>query len=111
MGITSICTMIDVVILMIHGTPYFEIFLWLLRWGRFPCGLWFEITPCNDSQGFASPTEVDSRYKQGKDTMTSSLIVSLLHNNYLSIGDLVLPHYMEVFSGFLGFSLHHPMEL
>ncbi|CAL1383209.1 unnamed protein product [Linum trigynum] len=100
MGITTICTMIDVAILMIHGTPYLEIFLWLSRRGRFPCGVWFEITPCSsDSQGFSSPNEVDSRSKQGEDMRTSSLIVSVLHSNYLSIGDLVLPHYREVFSG------------
>ncbi|CAN0886315.1 Bet1-like SNARE 1-1 [Linum grandiflorum] len=102
-AITMVCTMIDVTISMIHGTPYFEIFLWLSRRSRFPSGIWFEISSCSsDGQGSAYLREVRLP-KEGKETKTTDTIVSVLHSNYLSIGDLVLPRYREVFSGVSGF--------
>ncbi|CAN0880028.1 Phosphatidylinositol N-acetylglucosaminyltransferase subunit Q [Linum grandiflorum] len=107
-AITMVCTMIDVIISMIHGTPYFEIFLWLSRRSRFPSGIWFEILSCSsDSQESAYLREVplpkNPQPKEDKETKTTNIIVSVLHSNYLSIGDIVLPHYREVFSGVSGF--------
>ncbi|CAN1291939.1 N-acetylglucosaminyl-phosphatidylinositol biosynthetic protein gpi1 [Linum perenne] len=107
-AITMVCTMIDVIISTIHGTPYFKIFLWLSRPRRFPSGIWFEIVSCSsDCQGSAYLREVgllkNPQPKEDKETKTKNIIVSVLHSNYLSIGDLVLPHYKEVFSGVSGF--------
>ncbi|CAN1844977.1 Phosphatidylinositol N-acetylglucosaminyltransferase subunit Q [Linum perenne] len=107
-AITMVCTMIDVIISTIHGTPYFKIFLWLSRPRRFPSGIWFEIVSCSsDCQGSAYLREAgllkNPQPKEDKETKTKNIIVSVLHSNYLSIGDLVLPHYKEVFSGVSGF--------
>ncbi|CAN1136910.1 N-acetylglucosaminyl-phosphatidylinositol biosynthetic protein gpi1 [Linum perenne] len=90
-AITMVCTMIDVIILTIHGTPYFEIFLWLSRPRRFPSGIWFEIVSCSrDCQGSAYLSEAgllkNPQPKEDKKTKTKNIIVSVLHDNYLSIG-------------------------
>ncbi|KAH8506648.1 hypothetical protein H0E87_013445 [Populus deltoides] len=99
------CILIEVTISMIHCTPYIKIFLWLMRRRRFPSGIWFEIASCqNDSLEFARHDKVCSSSKKsyrnndrGKDR--SSIMVSFLHSNFLSIGQVVLPHYRKVFSG------------
>ncbi|CAN1291934.1 N-acetylglucosaminyl-phosphatidylinositol biosynthetic protein gpi1 [Linum perenne] len=90
-AITMVCTMIDVIISTIHGTPYFKIFLWLSRPRRFPSGIWFEIVSCSsDCQGSAYLREVgllkNPQPKEDKETKTKNIIVSVLHSNYLSIG-------------------------
>ncbi|CAN1844978.1 Phosphatidylinositol N-acetylglucosaminyltransferase subunit Q [Linum perenne] len=80
----------------------------LFRPRRFPSGIWFEIVSCSsDCQGSAYLREAgllkNPQPKEDKETKTKNIIVSVLHSNYLSIGDLVLPHYKEVFSGVSGF--------
>ncbi|KHN14932.1 Phosphatidylinositol N-acetylglucosaminyltransferase subunit Q [Glycine soja] len=92
--INLVCPLIEVTtISVIHVTPYTKIFLWLVRPGRFPSGIWLEIIGCQ-SNSTASPsadfTDEITSYKESlhlKDfnREKSSSLVSALHSNYLSI--------------------------
>ncbi|KAL2952606.1 hypothetical protein AAZX31_19G120700 [Glycine max] len=109
--INLVCPLIEVTtISVIHVTPYTKIFLWLVRPGRFPSGIWLEIIGCQ-SNSTASPsadfTDEITSYKESlhlKDfnREKSSSLVSALHSNYLSIGKMISPHYKHVFWEFLG---------
>ncbi|XP_012067075.1 uncharacterized protein LOC105630013 isoform X2 [Jatropha curcas] len=106
---TFICVLIEVTISMIHGTPYAKIFLWLVSRRRFPSGIWFEIQSFRSGSSesvFLGEVCSSSKYsEQEKDTCMkrSSLLVSFLHSNFLSLGQVVLPHYKKIFSGISGF--------
>uniref|UniRef100_A0A0R0EXV7 Uncharacterized protein n=1 Tax=Glycine max TaxID=3847 RepID=A0A0R0EXV7_SOYBN len=96
--INLVCPLIEVTtISVIHVTPYTKIFLWLVRPGRFPSGIWLEIIGCQ-SNSTASPsadfTDEITSYKESlhlKDfnREKSSSLVSALHSNYLSIGSSI----------------------
>ncbi|XP_015581438.1 phosphatidylinositol N-acetylglucosaminyltransferase subunit GPI1 isoform X1 [Ricinus communis] len=105
-GITFICVLIEVTISVIHGTPYIKILLWLVRRRRFPSGIWFEIVSCHSgSLEFVyciSPPSDDSQKREGS-KKRSSTVVSTLHSNFLSIGQVVSPHYKKIFSGVSSF--------
>ncbi|KAL0714643.1 hypothetical protein Bca4012_021622 [Brassica carinata] len=95
--INSISMLIEFTISVIHATPYAEIVIWLFRRQRFPSGVWFEI----------------EHYR--KNILNSSddaslannpvLMVSNLRSNFLSIGQILLPHYTTMFSGISASSL------
>lgn len=111
--INLVCLLIEVTISVIHVTPYTKIFLWLVRQGRFPSGIWLEIIGCQ-SNSTASPsadiTDEMTSYKESlhlKDfnREKSSSLVSALHSNYLSIGKIISPHYIHVFLGVSGSSI------
>ncbi|XP_021637989.2 uncharacterized protein LOC110633619 isoform X2 [Hevea brasiliensis] len=108
-AITFIRVLIEVVISVIHGTPYIKIFLRLARQRRFPSGIWFEIVSCNGGyQEFSCLHEVSSSSENSRQKDAgeerSGILVSILHSNFLSIGQVVLPHYKKVFSGVSGFA-------
>ncbi|KAF2308160.1 hypothetical protein GH714_036019 [Hevea brasiliensis] len=108
-AITFIRVLIEVVISVIHGTPYIKIFLRLARQRRFPSGIWFEIVSCNGGyQEFSCLHEVSSSSENSRQKdegeESSGILVSILHSNFLSIGQVVLPHYKKVFSGVSGFA-------
>ncbi|KAG7962002.1 hypothetical protein I3843_09G043600 [Carya illinoinensis] len=96
--ISLICILIEVIISVIYATPSIKIFLWLVRQRRFPSGIWFEIVSCQ-SNLIDSSSENLQRNQSGE---KSSILVSLLHSNFLSVGELVLPHYVNIFSGVSG---------
>lgn len=107
--ISLICILIEVIISVIHATPCIKIFLWLVGRRRFPSGIWFEIVSCRsngiDSPGACSPDKVDlpsENLQQNQSGDKSSILVSFIHSNFLSIGEVVLPHYRNVFSGVSG---------
>ncbi|KAJ6380852.1 hypothetical protein OIU77_029699 [Salix suchowensis] len=110
-AIAFTCILIEITISMIHSTPYIKIFLWLMRRRRFPSGIWFEIASCqNDSLEFACHDKVCSSSEKsyrnnnrGRDR--STIMVSVLRSNFLSIGQVVLPHYRKVFSGVSDFAI------
>ncbi|KAK9922211.1 hypothetical protein M0R45_030688 [Rubus argutus] len=101
--ISLICMLIEVSICIIHATPYIKVFLWLVRPRRFPSGIWFEIKSVW-SQGIDSCEDIDSPVSnmQSEQDITeekSSVVVSFLHSNFLSVGQIILPHYTKVLSG------------
>ncbi|KAF9616194.1 hypothetical protein IFM89_028970 [Coptis chinensis] len=49
-AISFICILIEVTISILHATPYHELFLWVVRPGRFPSGIWFDIKSCRSSK-------------------------------------------------------------
>ncbi|KAF3957541.1 hypothetical protein CMV_017460 [Castanea mollissima] len=107
--ISLICILIEVAISVIHATPYIKIFLWLARRRRFPSGIWFEIVSCRsnliDDTAICSPDKFDSSSENlhcNQNGGKSGILVSFLHSNFLSIGELVVPHYRKVFSGVFG---------
>lgn len=83
------CLLIEVTISIVHTTPYVKILLWLVSPRRFPSGIWFEIVHCQ-GETIDSPVDINSPSEnmQGKDMSKgkSSLVLSYLHSNLLSIG-------------------------
>ncbi|PON36417.1 N-acetylglucosaminyl transferase component [Parasponia andersonii] len=70
---------------------------------RFPSGIWFDIVSCrsdtSDSyDGIDSPSEKLS-LKKGMSKENSSYMISFLHSNFMTLGQVALPHYKTVFSG------------
>ncbi|KAK7336504.1 hypothetical protein VNO77_17046 [Canavalia gladiata] len=110
--INLVCLLIEVTISVIHATPYTKIFLWLVRPGRFPSGIWFEIIGCQSNSTVCPSADFDDETTSSKESLNikefnrekSSILVSVLHSNYLSIGKLILPPYKNVFSGVSGSS-------
>jgi phosphatidylinositol glycan class Q protein len=93
--INLICILIEITISVIHATPYIKIFLWLTRPGRFPCGIWLETLGCqrnhtaSTNQYFAYEinSSKESLHLKDFNREKSSILVSILHSNYLSIGE------------------------
>lgn len=85
---------IELAISVIHATPYAEIMIWLVRRKRFPSGVWFEIRhileSSNDAFEEKSTTESKSVPEEHNiPEKKSSLMVSNLRSNFLSIGELL----------------------
>lgn len=109
--ISSVSILIEIAISIIHATPYIKIFLWLVRRRRFPSGIWFEIMTCKsdtpDSQEVAclrnlGPPSEGLQGDNFPNRKASTVLVSTLRSNLLSIGQVLLPHYKKVFSGISG---------
>ncbi|XP_047332535.1 uncharacterized protein LOC124936116 isoform X2 [Impatiens glandulifera] len=66
--ISSLCSIIDIAIAIIHATPYPEILFWSMRRSRFPSGIWFQILSREANQ--------------------SGVLVSVLHSNFLNINSI-----------------------
>ncbi|KAE8728058.1 N-acetylglucosaminyl transferase component family protein / Gpi1 family protein, putative isoform 2 [Hibiscus syriacus] len=101
------CMFIEVII-SVHATPYIKIALRLLKPRRFPLGIWFEIiayhnnsshSPCSAYRDRNGLPVDEAPQKEDLDRMVSSVLISILHSNYLSIGQIVLTHYRKAFSG------------
>ncbi|XP_024013026.1 phosphatidylinositol N-acetylglucosaminyltransferase subunit GPI1 isoform X2 [Eutrema salsugineum] len=112
--INSICMLIEFTISIIHATPYAEIMMWLFRRKRFPSGVWFEIehygknvlNSSNDDFEDRSNTASNSRREEHNiPEKKPFLMVSNLRSNFLSIGQILLPHYTTMFSGISASSL------
>ncbi|KFK34938.1 hypothetical protein AALP_AA5G213500 [Arabis alpina] len=113
--INSICMLLEFAISVIHATPYAEIMIWLVRRKRFPSGVWFEIVhnganilnSSNDGFENRSSTTVSETLLEEHDIPEKkpSLMVSNLRSNFLSIGQILLPHYRRIFSGISASSL------
>jgi phosphatidylinositol glycan class Q protein len=92
-AIALTCILIEVTISMIHNTPCIKIFIWLVRRRRCPFGASFEIASCqNDSLELACHDRVcssseKSYLKNDRGKNRSSIMVSILHSNFLSISE------------------------
>ncbi|KAH9734348.1 N-acetylglucosaminyl transferase component family protein / Gpi1 family protein [Citrus sinensis] len=105
-SISLVCMLIEVVISIMHATPYINIELWLVRRRRFPAGIWFEIVSCHGSSD--NPPEIvslDTISSPSKNSLhlenisgRSHVLVSILHSNFLTVGQIVIPHYIKVFT-------------
>ncbi|KAK8684965.1 hypothetical protein V6N13_040977 [Hibiscus sabdariffa] len=107
-AISLSCMFIEVIISVIHATPYIKIALRLIKPRRFPMGIWFEIIACHNNSSHSPWSSYIDRnslpvdetpQKEDIDRTVSSVLISILHSNYLSIGQMVLPHYRKAFSG------------
>ncbi|KAL9429585.1 hypothetical protein AB3S75_031403 [Citrus x aurantiifolia] len=93
-SISLVCMLIEVVISIMHATPYINIELWLVRRRRFPAGIWFEIVSCHGSSD--NPPEIVSLDTIGSPSKNSLHLenisgrshdlVSILHSNFLTVG-------------------------
>ncbi|CAH2063872.1 unnamed protein product [Thlaspi arvense] len=114
-AINSVCMFIEFAISVIHATPYAEIMIWFVRRKRFPCGVWFEIEHhgkkiLGSSNGAfedrSNNTVSISRLEEDQIPEKKPLLmVSNLRSNFLSIGQILLPHYTTMFSGVSASSL------
>ncbi|XP_039062239.1 uncharacterized protein LOC120206726 [Hibiscus syriacus] len=107
-AISLSCMFIEVIISVIHATPFIKIALRLIKPRRFPLGIWFEIIACHSNSSHSPWSAYIDRnsfpvdeapQKEDIDRTVSSVLISILHSNYLSIGQMVLPHYRKAFSG------------
>ncbi|KAH9670709.1 N-acetylglucosaminyl transferase component family protein / Gpi1 family protein [Citrus sinensis] len=105
-SISLVCMLIEVVISIMHATPYINIELRLVRRRRFPPGIWFEIVSCHGSSD--NPPEIvslDTISSPSKNSLhlenisgRSHVLVAILHSNFLTVGQIVIPHYIKVFT-------------
>ncbi|XP_044490192.1 N-acetylglucosaminyl-phosphatidylinositol biosynthetic protein gpi1 isoform X2 [Mangifera indica] len=105
-SVSLICMLIEVTVSVIHATPYINIVLWLVNRRRFPSGIWFEILSCHSDSIVSSEVNCqdkisspDNSRQQESISGRSNVLDSVLRSNFWSIGQMVLPHYREVFSG------------
>ncbi|KAF8403325.1 hypothetical protein HHK36_011427 [Tetracentron sinense] len=119
-SIRLVCILIEVTISILHATPYIKIFLCLVRPRRFPSGMWFEIISGQSNaldspeidcpNDVCSPSENSQQRKMEENNRRPRILVSFLRSNYLNIvysanpektisGQIVLPHYRNVFCG------------
>ncbi|KAG5609487.1 hypothetical protein H5410_020768 [Solanum commersonii] len=99
--ISFVCIAIQFGISIIHATPYIKIFFWFMRRKRFPSGLWFEIVLCQrNATNSAEVKSADKTVSGSEDPRhcRSAVLVSFLHSNFLSLRQVVWPHYRNVFS-------------
>ncbi|WOK93092.1 hypothetical protein Cni_G01785 [Canna indica] len=98
--IVFLCIIFEIIISLLHATPYAEILLWVTSRRRFPSGIWFRILNPNHviSDGAYSPACSRRQNNCFVDKGSESL-VSLLFSNYATIGQVVRPYYVDVFSG------------
>lgn len=86
--------LIEIIISVLHATPYTDILLWLTSRRCFPSGIWFEIISGTMFLSSSSSTSgTDERSSNG----LHQPIVSILHSNYATLGQIVLPCYARVF--------------
>ncbi|XP_020082637.1 uncharacterized protein LOC109706253 [Ananas comosus] len=106
--ITFICIMVEIMISFLHATPYAEVILWLTMRRRFPSGIWFETTQASSKHSSADYglLEEGSLASESAERNLGLLInegsessLSLLRSNYATIGEVVAPHYRNIFSG------------
>ncbi|XP_074320516.1 uncharacterized protein LOC141657253 isoform X2 [Silene latifolia] len=100
-------TLVQIIVSVIHDTPYAKIVLWCVKPKRFPSGIWFEIMhyqrdsvsssvtrplaeACLSSQGMLQDQNLNAR--------NSVLLPLFLHSNIMSFGQVVNPHYKNLFS-------------
>ncbi|XP_031371739.1 uncharacterized protein LOC116187227 isoform X2 [Punica granatum] len=110
-SVSVVCIMTEAIISVIHVTPYVKIFLWLVSPKRCPAGIWLQIESYKPgrikSAGVKSfPEDGHSRLKSSlgkaeaeKSWDEANTLVSFLHSNFPTIGQIILPHYREVFTG------------
>ena len=99
--------LIEVIVSIIHATPYTKILLWLVRSRRFPSGIWFDIVYSQNASVASSvdgPSGISSACKkmlvnQNIDAVKSGLLLSSLRSNFLTLGK-ALCRFM-IFSGSL----------
>ncbi|XP_062117929.1 uncharacterized protein LOC133831579 isoform X2 [Humulus lupulus] len=101
--ISLICMFIRVAMSVIHATPYVEGFLRLVRPRRFPSGIWFDVVSCqydtcDSSEGVNSSSE-NLQMKKDITKEKASSMISFVHSNVMTLGQVVLPHYKSIFSG------------
>lgn len=106
--IICLCIVLEIAICIIHCTPYAALILWVTRRQRFPAGLLFLpvslSSVCTDEED-AQSVEYCSASGFG-DRQTDHLVhvhpgplVSRLHCNYNTIGQVIGPHYRKAFDG------------
>lgn len=101
-AILSLCITFEIIISLVHATPYAEILLWIISRRRFPSGIWFRIKYANYEMSVeaCSPTYLDIRNKDFFVGGSESL-VSVLCSNYATIGKTttifftICPYYLE----------------
>ncbi|KAF4373623.1 hypothetical protein F8388_025317 [Cannabis sativa] len=101
--ISLVCMLIGVAISVIHATPYVKVFLRLVQPRRFPSGIWFDIVSCQcDTSDPSERVDFSSENLQMKKDITkekTSYMISFLHSNFMTLGQVILPHYKNIFSG------------
>ncbi|KAM7266447.1 hypothetical protein ACFE04_004490 [Oxalis oulophora] len=95
--IMLVCILIEITISIIHETPYIKIFFWIVRPRKFPSGVWFEIKSHHTDHVHSVDSVKKDSHEKGL-----CVLVSVLHSNTLSIGQILWPHYRKVFAGISG---------
>lgn len=89
------CVTVEIAISLIHATPYAEIFLWILKRGRFPSGVWFEVVKSgkilNDTSACSVTSAIPSSMHNRDDQINTSEqtnSIFFLHSNFANIGKI-----------------------
>ncbi|GAB2295576.1 hypothetical protein Dimus_029737 [Dionaea muscipula] len=111
--ITCLRLLIEMIISVIHAAPYNKICVWLLGSKRFPSGIWLEIVCCQSDSVSSSDIGFQEQVSrtcgislQEKELNGDRLtMVSILHSNYLTFGQVLWPHFRNICSGDLKSSI------
>ncbi|XP_042457510.1 N-acetylglucosaminyl-phosphatidylinositol biosynthetic protein gpi1-like isoform X1 [Zingiber officinale] len=91
----------EIIISMLHATPYAEVWIWIMSRRKFPSGIWFEVLDFGNgiTDEFYSQPCFDGRQGDSFGGGESGFLVSQLCCNYATIGQVILPCYIGVFNG------------
>lgn len=91
--------LIEVLISIIHETPYVKVLLWLVRPTRFPAGIWFEIASCKYNgihpmersicDGNGIHPDLENALRKTEKYKRSTALVSFLRISVPSIGKIL----------------------
>ncbi|KAJ0965631.1 hypothetical protein J5N97_026769 [Dioscorea zingiberensis] len=112
-SISFTCLIMEIVISILHKTPYFEILLWIVRRRRFPSGLWFQIVSLSSVHSSASselqhedysPSNLVSKSVHFGINEEPGYLISIVQSNCATLGQVISPYYSNVLRGFSLFS-------
>ncbi|KAL6903615.1 hypothetical protein ACP4OV_004428 [Aristida adscensionis] len=96
--VTWLCVMLEIVISVIHSTPYAELILWVMRRKTFPAGLLFLHVPSSfegdDLSGHPISDSNERKTEHGQ-----LRFVSELHCNYATLVQVIGTNYEKFFDG------------
>lgn len=104
-------TLIEIIISIVHDTPYSKILIWLVRSKRFPSSIWFDTIHCqsaSSADGFlneSTPSCESIPQEKNMNVRKSVPLLSILRSNIFTFGQVVFPHYKNICSGVHGQTL------
>ncbi|XP_042003106.1 N-acetylglucosaminyl-phosphatidylinositol biosynthetic protein gpi1-like isoform X1 [Salvia splendens] len=106
---TAVCFVsiaVGAIMSFIRSTPYAKVFLWLKMRKRFPSGIFLKVALCqhSETEAFAgsnlSTVDLHKTASSSGSSCKSTILVTFLDSNYLKLGEVVWPHYKNLYSAF-----------
>ncbi|TVU18585.1 hypothetical protein EJB05_34692, partial [Eragrostis curvula] len=103
--IICLCVILEIVVSVIHSTPYAELVLWVMRRQRFPAGLVLLRMPSSCEHIYDGDDLPAHPVRCCKERKTEHLIpglpeslISELHSNYATLVEVIRPNFDKIFN-------------